>query len=159
RGERAGSRQLARVRPIHVHGEVHLAQEIDVGERLADAGLGLEVALEAVDGAHDRRLLERALAVALDQHDERVGARELGVDGGVGSMARTAGMMVSSMTSAERMPKPVNSPKVRMVAVRKVTSEQNDSAAIEPAAIMTGPTRASDSMIAASTSFVRSNSS
>ena len=78
---------------------------------------------------------------------------------GVGSMARTAGMMVSSITSAERMPKPVKSPKVRMVAVRKVTSEQNESAAIVPAAIMTGPTRASDSAIAASTSCVRSNSS
>ena len=66
---------------------------------------------------------------------------------------------MSSITSAEMIPKPVNSPKVRMVAVRKVASEQNDSAAIVPAASMTGPTRASEPAITPSSSPRRSYSS
>ena len=68
-------------------------------------------------------------------------------------------MIVSSMTSADAMPNPVNSPNVRMVAVWKLTREQNESAAIVPAAIMTGPTRPSEATIASPASPERSNSS
>ncbi len=68
-------------------------------------------------------------------------------------------MIVSSMTSADAIPKPVNSPNVRMVAVWKLTSEQKESAAMVPAAIITGPTRPSEVTIASFTSPDRSNSS
>jgi hypothetical protein len=68
-------------------------------------------------------------------------------------------MIVSSMISADTIPKPVNNPNVRIVAVRNVASEQNESAAIVPAASITGATRASESAIARSTSPERSYSS
>ena len=78
---------------------------------------------------------------------------------GAGSSTRTAGMIVSSMTSAETMPKPVKRPKVRIVAVWNVASEQNESAATTPAAIITGPTCTSDATTASRTSGTRSYSS
>ena len=62
--------------------------------------------------------------------------------------------MVISITRAETMPKAVNTPKVRMVAVPNVTSEAKESAATEPAASITGPTRTMHSTIASS-SFPR----
>ena len=57
------------------------------------------------------------------------------------------------------MPSPVKRPKVRIVAIWKVASEQKESAAMVPAAIITGPTWASDSTTAVSTSWQRSYSS
>src|SRR5207249_5629895 len=232
RRERTAARQLARIRPVGVHGEVHAAEEVHIGERLPDLGLRLEAPLEPVDGAQDRGLLEAALAhastsrtsvlvpakrrliaasstrtcsparnsrlwlmstrmrvarsaehattsAAPAKSQRRAGPEAMRPEArrnassqgwaaasrsrsrrrGAGKQARTAGMTLSSIASADRMPNPVKIPKVRMLAVRKVAREQKESAAIIPAASMTGPTRASDRVMAPSTSPMRSNSS
>ena len=79
--------------------------------------------------------------------------------GGAGSHERTTGMMVSSITSADAIPRPAKSPNVRMEAVWNVTSDQNDSVATSPAPTITGPTWLMQATIASSTSAVFSYSS
>jgi hypothetical protein len=58
-------------------------------------------------------------------------------------------MNVISKTRALRMPRPVNTPNVRIVVISNTISERKPRAATEPAVSITGPIRAIDSTTAA----------